>query len=516
MTVADDAEIVLEALHLTKRFPGVVANDDVTVRLRKGEILGLLGENGAGKSTLVKMLFGLYRPDEGEVRIRGEVVQVRNPGDAIRRGLGMVHQHFQLVPVMTVAENVVLGAEPRRGPLLDLRAAARRVRELSERFGLAVDPDAVVEDLPVGTQQRVEIIKALYRDAEILILDEPTAVLTPQETDELLQILRDLAARGVSVVFITHKLREVMAVADRVVVLRGGKVAGETTPAQTDEAGLANLMVGRTVVLHVDKAPAAPGAVVLDVAGLVVRDDRGQEAVRGISLQLRSGEILGVAGVEGNGQRELVEALCGMRAKAAGTVHIGGADATHGSPHEVHALGVSHVPEDREKDGFVAAYSVADNLVLNRFDERPFARRGIRRLDAVETEATALVERFDIRTPSVSTPMSSLSGGNKQKAIVARELAQAPVLLVASQPTRGVDVGSIEFIHNQIVAARDAGAAVLLVSAELDEVMGLADRIAVLYAGRVVEVVDAAEASRERLGLLMAGAVSGAAAGAAR
>jgi simple sugar transport system ATP-binding protein len=320
----------------------------------------------------------------------------------------------------------------------------------------------------------------------------------------------------VSVVFITHKLREMMAVADRVVVLRGGKVAGETTPAETDEAGLANLMVGRTVVLHVDKAPAAPGAVVLDVEGLVVRDDRGQDAVRGVSLQLRSGEILGVAGVEGNGQRELVEALCGMRAKAAGTVRIAGADATHGSPHEIHALGVSHVPEDREKDGFVAAYSVADNLVLNRFDELPFARRGIRRLDAVESEAAALVERFDIRTPSVSTPMSSLSGGNKQKAIVARELAQAPVLLVAAQPTRGVDVGSIEFIHNQIVAARDAGAAVLLVSAELDEVMGLADRIAVLYAGRVVEVVDAAAASRERLGLLMAGAVTGAATGATR
>jgi ABC-type uncharacterized transport system ATPase subunit len=511
MTVAADAELVLEALHLTKRFPGVVANDDVTLQLRKGEILGLLGENGAGKSTLVKMLFGLYRPDEGEIRMHGEPVQVRNPGDAIRRGLGMVHQHFQLVPVMTVAENVVLGAEPGRGPVLDLRAASRRVRELSERFGLAVDPDAVVEDLPVGTQQRVEIIKALYRDAQILILDEPTAVLTPQETDELLQIMRDLAARGVSVVFITHKLREMMAVADRVMVLRGGKVVGEARPAETDEAGLANLMVGRTVVLRVHKGPADPRDVVLDVEGLRVRDDRGQEAVRGLDLQVRAGEILGVAGVEGNGQRELVEALCGMRPKAGGVVRIAGTVATALHPHQVHALGVSHIPEDREKDGFVGSYSVADNLVLNRFDVAPFASRGVRRLDAVEATAHELVERFDVRTPSVDTPLSSLSGGNKQKVVVARELSQSPVLLVAAQPTRGVDVGSIEFIHNQIVAARDAGAAVLLVSAELDEVIGLADRIAVLYAGRVVEVVDAAAASRERLGLLMAGAATGAA-----
>ncbi len=498
-------ELLLEARGLTKRFPGVVANSDVSLRLQRGEILALLGENGAGKSTLVKMLFGLYRPDEGEILLHGQRVDLRSPKDAISRGVGMVHQHFQLVPPMTVAENVVLGAEPVKGGFVDIGAATAAVRELSERYGLSVPPEAIVEDLAVGIQQRVEIIKALFRGAEILILDEPTAVLTPAETDELLQIMRDLAARGVGIVFITHKLREVLAVADRVQVLRGGTVVGEARPAETDEAGLARMMVGRSVVLHVDKGPANPGEVVLSVRGLAVADDRRHPAVKGVDLEVRAGEIVGVAGVQGNGQRELVEAICGMRPVSAGTITITGVDATGRSPHAVHALGVAHIPEDREKHGLVGTYTIADDLVLNRFDIEPFAHRGVRDFDAIERNATELVERFDVRTPSVHTTSNSLSGGNKQKVIVARELSVDARLVVAAQPTRGVDVGSIEFIHNQLVAERDRGAGVLLVSAELDEVLGLSDRVAVMFDGRIVAVLPIAEATRERVGLLMAG-----------
>lgn len=500
------APVVLEVRRLTKRFPGVIANQDVSLTLRKGEILALLGENGAGKSTLVKMLFGLYAPDEGEILIKGQVVQLRSPGDAISRGVGMVHQDFQLVPNLSVADNVVLGGEPLRRRLLDSKAASQQVRELSDRYGLAVDPDSVIEDLPVGTQQRVEIIKALYRGAEILILDEPTAVLTPQETDELLAVMADLAAGGAAIVFITHKLREVLAVADRVAVLRGGRVAGTVEAAQCTEAGLAELMVGRSVVLHIDKAAASPGPVVLSVSGLEVRDDRGQPAVRGASFSVCSGEIVGIAGVQGNGQRELVESICGMRAVVGGAVEVNGVSVAHLGARAVRELGVAHIPEDREKHGIVGVYSVADNLVLNRAYETPFARRGVRQLAAVAQAAEVLVARYDVRTPSIETPANSLSGGNKQKVIVARELAQAAALVLAAQPTRGVDVGSIEFIHRQLVAERDRGAAVLLVSAELDEILSLADRILVMFEGRIVADLAAAEASRERLGLLMAGA----------
>jgi general nucleoside transport system ATP-binding protein len=529
---------LLEARHISKRFPGVIANDDVSLEVRAGEILALLGENGAGKSTLVKMLFGLYHPDDGQIVIKGEEVSMKSPRDAIERGIGMVHQHFQLVPVMTVAENVVLGVEPvkpRRlsfrtaeqkvhelsdvlirgkpvtGRLLDLRSAEHRVRELSERYGLEVDPTAVVEDLPVGTQQRVEIIKALYRSAEVLILDEPSAVLTPQETDELLDIMRGLAASGTGIVFITHKLHEVMAVADRVVVLRGGKVVGTARPQDTTEAGLAEMMVGRTVLLDVAKAPASPGEIVLSVAGLQVRDDRNHLAVKDVTLELRAGEILGVAGVQGNGQREFVEAVCGMRPPVAGEIHICGTNTTRLHAAEVNAVGVSHIPEDREKHGIVGSYSIADNLVLNRFDDAPWAIHGVRQNDAVEATANDLVERYDIRTPSIDTPASSLSGGNKQKVIVARELSQDLKVVVAAQPTRGVDVGSIEFVHRQLVAARDRGAGVLLVSAELDEVLGLADRVAVMCDGRIVATLPIEEATRERVGLLMAGSTEAAA-----
>jgi ABC-type uncharacterized transport system ATPase subunit len=502
------ADVILEARHITKRFGPVVANDDVSITVAKGEIRALLGENGAGKSTLVKMIFGIYAPDAGEIVIKGETVKLRGSRDAIGRGMGMVHQHFQLVPVMSVAENVVLGAEPLKRGRLDMAAAEQQVRELSERYGLAVDPTAIVEDLPVGTQQRVEIIKALYRGAEILILDEPTAVLTPAETDELLGIMRTLAAQGTSIIFITHKLQEVMAVADTITVLRGGKVVGTTTPRETDRAGLANMMVGRSVVLQVDKGPAHPGEVVLDLKAIEVDDDRGHRAVKGVNLTVRAGEIVGVAGVEGNGQRELVEALCGMRPLRSGVVTLEGRNAAGLNPHEINRLGVAHVPEDREKHGLVGNYSVADNLVIERFDEPPYANGVLRQFAAVDANATEMVERFDVRPRDIRNPAKSLSGGNKQKVIVARELTQGARVVIAAQPTRGVDVGSIEFIHRQLIDQRDAGVAVLLVSAELDEVLSLSDRVAVLYEGKIQAIVDIADATRERIGLLMAGAGS--------
>lgn len=503
--MSEAREVALEARGLTKRFPGVVANDDVSLTVHRGEILALLGENGAGKSTLVKMIYGLYAPDEGEILIKGEAVKLKGPRDAIKRGIGMVHQHFQLVPVFTVAENVILGDEPHRGPMVNMRKARAEVARLAEEFGLQVDVDARVEDLPVGTQQRVEILKALYRKADILILDEPTAVLTPQETDELLRVVKGFADAGVAVIFITHKLREVLAIADTIEVLRGGKAVGTTSPAQTDAAGLAQMMVGRTVLLTVDKAPAEPGDVVLDVVDLTADNDIGLPAVRDVSLQVRAGEILGIAGVEGNGQRELVQALTGLRASRATAVTVNGQDAQGRSPHDIHAMGVGHVPEDRETDGLVGGYSVADNLVLDRYDEPEFSRYGVRNRGAVDALASELVSQFDIRTPSSQTTVQSLSGGNKQKVVIARELAADPSLLIAAQPTRGVDVGSIEFIHSRIVAARDRGAAVLLVSAELDEVLGLSDRIAVMYDGRIVETMSADVADRARIGLLMAG-----------
>lgn len=495
----------LEAIDLTKTFPGVVANQDVSLVVKRGEIVGLLGENGAGKSTLVKMIYGLYQPDSGEIRMNGETVRINGPRDAIRRGIGMVHQHFQLVPDFTVAENVILGDEPRRWPFVNMRKANAQVAELAERYGLALDPQARVEDLPVGTQQRVEILKALYRKADILIMDEPTAVLTPQETDEILAVMRGFADSGVSVIFITHKLREVLAVADRIEVLRGGRVVGTTTPAETDQAGLAEMMVGRSVLLSVNKGPANPGEVLLEVEQLSALDDMGLPAVRDVSFALRAGEILGVAGVEGNGQRELVQALTGLRPSTSNLLTVNGANAKGATPNAIHAMGVGHVPEDREKDGLVGPYSIADNLVLDRFDEPEFARGGIRRMDAVDALANTLVRDFDIRTPSIATSAEALSGGNKQKIVIARELAAQPKVLIASQPTRGVDVGSIEFIHGQIIAARDSGTAVLLVSAELDEILGLSDRIAVMYDGRIVAIVDAATADRNEIGRLMAG-----------
>ena len=406
---------------------------------------------------------------------------------------------------MTVAENLILGDEPKRGLFINQKAARQEIIALSKRYGLEVDPDAVIEDLPVGMQQRVEILKALRKDVKLLILDEPTAVLTPQEIDELLGVIRNLAKSGVGVVLITHKLHEVMTVADRVVVLRGGKLVGTTTPKETNEAGLAQMMVGRSVVLQVNRTESKRGAVVLEVKGLQVRDDRKILSVKGVDLVLHKGEILGVAGVEGNGQRELVEAICGMRHREAGEVLISGVASRDMAPHSVHEAGISHVPEDREKHGLVANYSIADNLVLNQFDQAPFAKGWIRNLGEVAKNAEQLVEKFDIRTPSAFNPASSLSGGNKQKVVVARELSQELPVLVAAQPTRGVDVGSIEFIHNQLISARDNGAGVLLVSAELDEILSLSDRIAVMSGGKIVAIVDSKDADRNYIGRLMAG-----------
>jgi len=451
---------ILELRGVTKAFPGVLANDHIDLTLNEGEILALLGENGAGKTTLMNILYGLYTPDEGEIYIAGQRADIRDPNDAIRQGIGMVHQHFMLVPVFTVTENVMLGIEPvRAGQFLDRNAAAARIREISSRFGLEADPDALVDDLPVGVQQRVEIIKILYREADILILDEPTSVLTPQEAGELFKVVRSLIAQGKSVIFITHKLKEVLAIADRITVLRDGRVVGSTTPEETTEA----------------------------------------------ALQVRAGEVLGIAGVQGNGQTQLVEALTGLRHVESGKVTIQGQDTSHATPRAIAEAGTAHVPEDRQRDGLVLSFPVEDNLVMNTYYVPPFAKGIILQQDEIEKAAKERVELFDVRAPSVFVPASNLSGGNQQKVIVAREFSRPIKLLIASQPTRGLDVGSIEYIHRRIVEKRDEGCAVLLVSPELDEIMSLSDRIAVMYKGQILAIVPAEEATKERLGLLMAG-----------
>jgi len=505
--------LALQASGITKRFPGVLANDHVNFDLEKGEIHALLGENGAGKSTLMNILYGLYQPDEGQVSISGNSTRITSPHDAIALGIGMVHQHFMLVPPLTVTENIMLGQESvvsaskALGGLsvLDRRSVAARVRELSHQYGLDVDPDAYVRDLTVGSLQRIEIIKALYRSADRVILDEPTAVLTPQEADELFVIMRALVKQGKSIVFITHKLREVFAVADRISVMRAGQRVGTVKPAEATRETLAEMMVGRKVFLTIDKAEAHPGDEILHVENLRVMDDRKHMTVDGVSLSVRAGEILGVAGVQGNGQTELTEALTGLRRVAEGRVTILGHDTTHASPRQVVEVGVAHVPEDRHKHGLVLAFPVRDNLVLCSYYRSPFAKGIELDFPVIEQQAEELVNTFDIRTPSIQTSAGSLSGGNQQKVIVARELARPVKLLIASQPTRGLDVGSIEFIHGRIVEARDNGAAVLLISAELDEIMSLSDRIAVMYKGRILDTLDAQAATREQLGLLMAG-----------
>jgi simple sugar transport system ATP-binding protein len=497
---------VLELRNITKRFPGVLANDRVSLTLEQGEILALLGENGAGKTTLMNILYGLYQPDEGEVIVRGEPLKITSPTDAIRAGVGMVHQHFMLVPVLTVTENVMLGEEILTGGVfLDRRQVAARIREISTQYGLEVDPDAYIKDLPVGVQQRVEIIKLLFRNADILILDEPTAVLTPQEVGELIKIIRSLVAQGKSVIFITHKLKEVLAVADRITVLRLGRVVGSTRPAEADENKLAAMMVGRDVALEVRKKPPQPGEVVLRVSGLHVLDERHNLAVDDVAFEVRTGEVLGVAGVQGNGQTELVEALTGLRPALAGRIEIAGQAVTHATPRHITELGVAHVPEDRQRDGLVLTYPIAANMVLNTYYQPPFAKGEVLQDSAISSAAQERVKQFDVRTPSIETTAGSLSGGNQQKVIVAREFSRPIKLLVASQPTRGLDVGSIEYIHARIIEKRDAGVGVVLVSPELDEILALSDRIAVMYRGKIVAIVDADAATKEYLGLLMAG-----------
>ncbi len=496
----------LELRGITKRFPGVIANQSVDLVVEPGEIHALLGENGAGKTTLVNILYGLYHPDEGEILIDDAPVTFHDPGDAIAAGIGMVHQHFMLVPVFTVTENVMLGVESTRGPLgqLDRAEARRRIVEISDKHNLKVDPDAMVEDLPVGVRQRVEIIKTLYRQSRLLILDEPTAVLTPQEDEELFEIMRSLKAGGTSIVFITHKLNEVLEVADRITVLRLGRVVGTTTPADATLESLASMMVGRPVALVVEKGPAQPREAMLEIEGLVVKGDRGNIAVDGLDLTVHAGEIVAIAGVQGNGQTELVEAITGLRGIAAGRIRIG-SEQVHMTPRRVIEAGVGHVPEDRLEDGCVPAFTVAENLVLNTYYRPPFAHGISLDREAIAKSATDLVERFDVRTPSVFVEMADLSGGNQQKVIVAREFSRSTRLLVAAQPTRGLDVGSIEYIHAQIVAKRDQGAAVLIVSTELDEVLSLADRIAVMYQGRIVDILAPERATPALLGLLMGG-----------
>jgi general nucleoside transport system ATP-binding protein len=497
---------VLELRNITKRFPGVLANDHVSFTLEQGEIHALLGENGAGKTTLMNILYGLYQPDEGEILVRGQPRRVTSPTDAIAAGIGMVHQHFMLVPVFTVTENVMLGEEPlQAGLVLDRRAAAARIRALSEQYGLAVDPNSLIKDLPVGVQQRVEIIKLLYRNADSLIFDEPTAVLTPQEVGDLIKIMRALVAQGKSIIFITHKLKEVLSIADRITVLRLGRVVGGTTPAEASEHKLASMMVGREVALEVHKQPPQRGDVVLEVKHLEVLDERLNLAVDNVSLEVFAGEVLGVAGVQGNGQTELVEAVTGLRPPLAGQIRIGGHDTTRATPREVIEIGVAHVPEDRQRDGLVLSYPVRDNMVLSTYYRPPFAKGVVLNDDAIAAAASERVQQFDVRTPSIETPAGSLSGGNQQKVIVAREFSRPSKLLVASQPTRGLDVGSIEYIHGRIIEKRNAGLAVLLVSPELDEVLALSDRIAVMYRGRIAAIVPAERASKEYLGLLMAG-----------
>ena len=500
-----DNNIVLQAKGITKRFPGVLANDKVDFDLKKGEIHVLLGENGAGKSTLMNILYGLYHQEEGEMLVNGKAVKVEDPNDSIALGIGMVHQHFMLVPVFTVAENIMLGDETTRRGLLDRKAVSAKVKDLSHQYGLDVDPDALVGQLPVGIQQRVEIVKTLYRDAQILILDEPTAVLTPQEVEELFVIMRGLTERGVSIIFITHKLKEVLAVADRITVMRAGRVVGTVTPDEVDQAKLASLMVGREVILKVKKGEAEPKEKVLTVENLEVQDDRGLEAVRGVSFDVREGEILGIAGVQGNGQTELAEALTGLRPTQGGLVLLAGKDVTGKTPRPIIETGLAHIPEDRQRHGLVLGYTIADNMVLCNYYLPPFAKGMVLQQESVDANARELIKEYDVRTPSPFVPVTKLSGGNQQKVIVARELSRDVKLLIASQPTRGLDVGSIEYIHKEIVAMRDQGLGVLLISAELDEIMALSDRIAVMYRGQIVKIVDANSATREELGLWMAG-----------
>jgi ABC-type uncharacterized transport system ATPase subunit len=497
---------VLELRGMTKRFPGVLANDHIDFDLQRGEVHALLGENGAGKSTLMNVLYGLYHPDEGEIHINGKRVSIGSPGEAIDHGIGMVHQHFMLIPVMTVAENIVLATEPRKGGvLLDYDVALRRVKDLSDSFNFAIDPDAKVQSITVGQQQRVEILKALYRGADILILDEPTAVLTPQEADELFGILQTLQREGMSIIFISHKLREVLEIADRITVLRRGKKIDTVPRAGATQDTLARLMVGREVLLRVEKTVAQPTESLLQVENLSVLDDRHLEAVRGVSFEVRAGEIVGLAGVDGNGQTELIDALAGLRTPESGSVVVGGRDLTSANAHKHLDSGMGHIPEDRHRRGLVLDFTLAENLALHDYDKRPFSLFGWMRPGRIVAWARGLLKEFDVRGGGPQTRASSLSGGNQQKVVVAREVARDPRVLIAAQPTRGLDVGAIEFVHRRLIEERDEGGrAVFLISLEIDEILSLSDRILVIYEGRIVEEYGP-DVSEEQLGIAMTG-----------
>jgi general nucleoside transport system ATP-binding protein len=500
-----EAPPVLELRGITKQFPGVLANDHIDFDLRRGEVHALLGENGAGKSTLMSILYGLYTADSGEIRMNGKPVTISSPKHAIELGIGMVHQHFMLIPVMTVTENIVLAQEPTHaGVLLDYDAAAKRVRDLSDSFGLAVDPNARIQAITVGQQQRVEILKALYRGAEILILDEPTAVLTPQEAQELFEIINELKSQGKSIVFISHKLNEVLEIADRISVLRRGKLI-ETIPREgATEAGLARSMVGREVLLRVEKRPSQPGEPLLQVEDVVVRDDRGLEAVRGVSFEVRAGEIVGIAGVDGNGQTELIDSLTGLRHPVSGSIRIGGEELSRASARGALDAGLGHIPEDRQRRGLVLDFNLAENLALHDYGKEPFSKLGWVNPRRWFRWARGLLQEFDVRGGGPTTRAGSLSGGNQQKVVIAREVSRNPSVLIAAQPTRGLDVGAIEFVHRRLVEQRDAGKAVLLVSLELEEIVSLSDRILVLYEGRIVAEFPP-DVSEEEIGIAMIG-----------
>jgi len=497
---------ILELKNITKRFPGVVANDRISLDVAEGEIHALVGENGSGKSTLMNILYGLYEGDEGEIYVRGEKREISEPRDAINLRIGMVFQHFMLVETLTVAENVILGSEIRQGVRVNYRRAVQEVERLSQEYGLRVDPHAKIADISVGQQQRVEILKALYRGAEILILDEPTAVLTPQEVEELVRVMANLKAQGTTIIFITHKIKEVLVASDRVTVLRRGKKVGTKVTAKTNEPELAEMMVGRSVLLRVEKTPAEPQSAVFAAENLAVEDERGSLRVKGIGLEVRAGEVLGIAGVEGNGQSQLVEAIAGLMPVKQGRLFLNGQDITRATPLQRKRKGLGYVPEDRQRRGLILEYTVADNLVLGLHGEPPFVRyRFLRHDRAIQRNAEELVESYDIRPPQPNYLAQSLSGGNQQKVVVAREFTRTPKLLVCAQPTRGVDVGAIEFIHQQIIAQRDRGVAVLLVSAELDEILSLSDRIAVMYNGEIAAAMEARDATEKKLGFIMLG-----------
>lgn len=499
-------DYVVEMLNIRKEFPGILANDDITLGLRKGEVHALLGENGAGKSTLMSILFGLYQPDAGMIRIRGQEVRIDNPNIANELGIGMVHQHFKLVHNFTVTENIVLGIEPTSGLVLSLKDASRRIKALSEQYGLNVEPDSKIEDISVGMQQRVEILKMLYRNAEVLIFDEPTAVLTPQEIQDLMKIMRNLLSEGKSIILITHKLKEIKAIADRCTVIRRGKYVGTVDVKDTDEARMAEMMVGRQVSFTVDKAARAPGPVILKIDGLNVRNARKVLALKNFSIEVHAGEILGVAGVEGNGQSELVEALTGLRKIESGSVRLDATEVTHFSIRERIQSGMAHIPEDRQKRGLVLDYTIEENFILETHREAPFSHHGFLDRQAIRQHAEKLIAAFDVRSGEGAISLArTMSGGNQQKAIIGREFDRNPELLIAVQPTRGLDVGSIEYIHKRLVEQRDSGKGVLLVSLELDEILDLSDRIAVLSNGELVGIVDAASTNEKEIGLMMAG-----------